>query len=360
MNVEADCVRQPAISVCVPLYNGAAFLEECLQAIVDQEFEDFEVLILDDCSSDDGPAIARRFVEGDKRFRFVANDRNLGLVGNWNECIRVATGRWIKFLFQDDVMDRRCLSTLIVAGEGGCGFVAAARKLIYEPPISAAAQAWYEQHAAIVAALYADRTYLARDDYIDAKLLHPTLNLVGEPSVTLIAKHLFARVGLFDPLLAHLCDSEMWTRIASNVGVDYVAKPLVSFRVHAGAASAKFAAQPFRGATLDVIVEAYKQLNDPPLDHFRHVATRLGKLEGVRELLSGTVNRAFDEIRNDRKSGDAAIKRRDLAHVLKRLMGARRAHAGHVVYRIRRLLGFRVGSSSRHDRSFGPQDTPLI
>ena len=66
----------PAISICIPTYNGKQYLPECINSIIAQTFGDFEVLICDDQSSDGTLDYARELAKGDKRFRFIANPRS--------------------------------------------------------------------------------------------------------------------------------------------------------------------------------------------------------------------------------------------------------------------------------------------
>ena len=73
---------RPAVSICIPTFNGAKYLRECVDSVLAQTHPDFEVLIVDDCSSDDSVAIAEDYARRDSRVRVSVNDRNLGLVGN--------------------------------------------------------------------------------------------------------------------------------------------------------------------------------------------------------------------------------------------------------------------------------------
>jgi glycosyltransferase involved in cell wall biosynthesis len=68
----------PRVSVCIPTYNGAAFLAETLDSAVTQTFDDFEVVIVDDCSTDESFAIAERFARSDPRVRAIRNAERAG------------------------------------------------------------------------------------------------------------------------------------------------------------------------------------------------------------------------------------------------------------------------------------------
>ena len=93
----------PKISVCIPTYNYAHYISFAVESILSQQFTDFELIIVDDCSKDNTEEIVSRFL-CDKRVSFEKNERNLGLVANWNKCLSKAKGEYIKFVFADDML----------------------------------------------------------------------------------------------------------------------------------------------------------------------------------------------------------------------------------------------------------------
>lgn len=100
---------RPLISVCVPIYNNSATLARCLRSIVDQD-GDFEILVVDDCSSDDSVAIAATMLRsGD---RLLSNESNLGQSQNHQRCLGLARGRYIQFVHCDDYLLPGALQTL--------------------------------------------------------------------------------------------------------------------------------------------------------------------------------------------------------------------------------------------------------
>ncbi len=91
----------PLVSIIVPIFNGANVVSETLESIRAQTFKDFEVIVVDDGSTDDGPAIVR-FREADSRFKLVSQ-ANAGLPIAHNNAILQARGEWIALLDHDDV-----------------------------------------------------------------------------------------------------------------------------------------------------------------------------------------------------------------------------------------------------------------
>lgn len=95
--------RTPLVSVGVPVYNGEDYLRQALDALLAQELEDFEVIVCDNASTDSTPEIAKEYVAGDPRFRYHRNQVNLGLSGNFNKAVELATGKYFKWAAHDDL-----------------------------------------------------------------------------------------------------------------------------------------------------------------------------------------------------------------------------------------------------------------
>lgn len=104
----------PEISVIVPAYNAGRFLDDCLTSVAKQEHSVFEVIIVDDGSTDNTGAIAARFAEGDKRFR-VIRQANKGVGAARNAGLEASKGGYILFLDADDTLLPGALKTLLEA-----------------------------------------------------------------------------------------------------------------------------------------------------------------------------------------------------------------------------------------------------
>src|SRR5437870_9918513 len=89
------------ISVCVPTYNRAPLLRECLASLVRQTYRDIEIIVSDNCSTDDTPAVMAECT--DPRLRYYRNDTNIGPYPNLNRCLELAKGDYVCILHDDDV-----------------------------------------------------------------------------------------------------------------------------------------------------------------------------------------------------------------------------------------------------------------
>src|SRR5262244_3089429 len=88
--------RRPTVSVCIPTYNRAKLLRQAIGSVLEQTFQDFEIIVYDNASTDDTAAVAESFSE--ERIRYFRNTRNLGHRENWKRCFRAARGDYIAAL----------------------------------------------------------------------------------------------------------------------------------------------------------------------------------------------------------------------------------------------------------------------
>ena len=104
----------PKISVIVPVYNVEKYLPACIDSILAQTFEDFDLILVDDGSPDQCGAICDRYAAQDKRIR-VVHQENRGLAGARNTGMDLAEGEYLTFIDSDDLVSRRYLECLVKA-----------------------------------------------------------------------------------------------------------------------------------------------------------------------------------------------------------------------------------------------------
>ncbi len=91
------------VSVITPAYNAAHFLEEAVKSVQNQTFSDWEMIIVDDCSTDETFSLAQRLAENDQRIKVLRNKKNSGVAATRNKAMDAATGEYIAFLDSDDL-----------------------------------------------------------------------------------------------------------------------------------------------------------------------------------------------------------------------------------------------------------------
>lgn len=105
------------VSVIMPLFNAQAYLPDALDCVIKQTYEEFELICINDCSSDDTEKILRRFQEKDSRIRILTNERRLGAGLSRNKGIEASKGKHIIFLDGDDIFDEQLLEKACAAME---------------------------------------------------------------------------------------------------------------------------------------------------------------------------------------------------------------------------------------------------
>jgi len=265
------------ISICVPTYNGGKYIEACLQSIYEQTYTDFEVIICDDCSNDDTLEIVNAFKGKDSRIKLFINENNLGLVGNWNRCIELASGEWIKFVFQDDLISNTCLEEMLAATNKDTQMVVCERDYFFEKNTGLKIRRMYYD----VPRMY---HFVGDKDvqYISAKKLCVLIrrcfpaNFIGEPSSIMFKKSVIDKIGLFNPKISQLCDLEYCLRVGIIDGFVYIPRILNSFRVHGSSTSQKNNSEKyFASIYSDRIIILYLMLFDSAYNNFRENCTKL-------------------------------------------------------------------------------------
>lgn len=105
------------ISVIVPIYNSAQYLDECLNSLINQQYTKFEIICVDDCGTDTSMEIAQRFARQDPRIKILYHASNLGLGPARNTGLEHAKGKYVFFLDSDDFLHPAALEQLYSTAE---------------------------------------------------------------------------------------------------------------------------------------------------------------------------------------------------------------------------------------------------
>ena len=116
-------MTSPLISICLPVFNAESTIERCLRNVLEPGIDEVEILVVDNDSTDRTASLAENLLEGKPAARVVRNGKNLGRVGNWNRCLELAEGRYVKFALANDVLFRGSLKVLLEVAEASPGTV---------------------------------------------------------------------------------------------------------------------------------------------------------------------------------------------------------------------------------------------
>jgi glycosyltransferase involved in cell wall biosynthesis len=270
----------PLVAVCVPTYNGARYLEDALASIAAQTVDDYEVVLVDDGSTDATLSVAERFRSQGLPLSIHRNGINQGPALNWNRCLELSEGRWVKFVFQDDLLAPTCLERMLDVAEGTSnGFVACERGVIYEDDIRPERRNGYEEHTrrSLLSGALRGRAELTAIEFATEALTDLDANFVGEPVAVMFDRRLVHRMGGFNPDLIQSVDFEYWLRIGSNVGMSYVPEALSTFRVHGRSTTVdNEKTRLFRMTIIDKLLVRAIVLRDPRFAAVRAAASQRG------------------------------------------------------------------------------------
>jgi alpha-1,3-rhamnosyltransferase len=219
-------VTQPLVSVAIPAYNHAAYIEACLASVCAQTYPELELVLIDDGSRDNTLEVARRFLESQReRFRRIVLERqeNQGVSAASNAVIQSCRGEWVHLLGSDDVLYPNKVERIQLAiAEWNCPDLALVhadadlidregrplipRRLAPRPAPGPDREAW--------------RALFLSDNFI----INPTVALRREA---------FLAVGGFDRRLA-LEDIDCWLRLSARFAIARVPEVLASYRKHPG------------------------------------------------------------------------------------------------------------------------------
>ncbi|CAG1016424.1 Putative glycosyltransferase EpsE [Anaerolineales bacterium] len=202
----------PKVTVLMPVFNGAAFLRQAIESILCQTYRDFELLIIDDGSTDDSSFIISSY--DDHRIRLFQNSGNLGLVASLNRGLDLARGSYFARMDCDDFslptrLEKQLRFMYANTDVGVCG-------------------TWYREfggHDRIT------RCPAQHEDIWCRSLFNPA---VGHPTV-MMRRSVIERVGLrYDETYCHGEDFDLWSRMLSTVKFANLEEVLLLYRVHPG------------------------------------------------------------------------------------------------------------------------------
>ena len=210
-------MKKVRVSVIVPCYNHADYLKMCLQSIFYQTFQDFEVIVVDDASTDHTPNIVKEF--SDSRLCYIRHKKNLGPASALNTGINLSKGDFIAIIGADDLMrsDNLGIKVDILSKHPNIGVVYSNAEIIDEDgTVIGLARKQISDGALFIEKPFARLIY---GNFITA-------------SAVVIRKSCFEKVGLFDSGLRYGEDWDMWLRLAYYYNFGYIDIPLVQYRLH--------------------------------------------------------------------------------------------------------------------------------
>jgi glycosyltransferase involved in cell wall biosynthesis len=224
-------MNKTKLSVCIPVYNGENYIEQTIDSVLSQSFTDFELIIVDNRSTDKTVARIQRY--NDARIRLIQNQSNIGLIPNWNKAIENATGEYIKILPADDYIYPECLkvqcSILDMDTEHKISMVCARRNIIDE-----------------TGKIIINRGFSRKEINISGfdainKNVRSGGNIIGEGASVMFRKKILEKTGVFNSDIFYVLDIDLWYKILLLGNLYALPQTLATFRVSNSSASVKIA-----------------------------------------------------------------------------------------------------------------------
>lgn len=205
----------PSVSIVLPVYNAGAFLRQAVQSTLDQTFRDFELIIVDDASTDGSADLIASF--HDPRIRSITHARNLGLVSSLNDGLAIARGRYIARMDADDVMKPERLRKQFDYLESNPGIALVAAFVDLIDPEGQVTGQWNTDRNTVTEA--------------EIRAMMPRTNCIAHPTV------LIRRAALgdlrYEPRMVEGEDWDLWLRLLSRgARIAKIPEVLLEYRKH--------------------------------------------------------------------------------------------------------------------------------
>jgi len=210
--------KVPQVSVCIPARNSAAYLPAAIESGLAQDFDDFELVLVDNASTDETQEIAAGYDDG--RFRTARFEESVGQAENWNRCLEIARGEYVILLHADDELLPGFLSRAVEVLDANedVGLVHCAVEQIDEK----GRRLWTKR-------LF-DADLVDRDDVLLRRLLLE--GCVIDPAGVLVRRGLYETIGGFTDRVVWGVDWHMLIRLSLERPVAYLSGPLARYRKH--------------------------------------------------------------------------------------------------------------------------------
>lgn len=224
INLVSGNVDRPFWSVMIPTYNGTKYLEKTLKSVLAQDpgVGEMQIEVVDDCSTKDDPEELVKII-GQGRVSFFRNPQNVGLLPNWDTCIRRANGHWVHILHQDDIVLPGFYDSLKKAAQTDLAVGAAFCRYMHMD----------EDGHWIDISLLERKTPGVLENWIEQIGIKQKIQFAS----IVVKRSTYEALGGFYPKAASAADWEMWKRIAAHYSIWYEPQPLACYRLHSNSES---------------------------------------------------------------------------------------------------------------------------
>jgi glycosyltransferase involved in cell wall biosynthesis len=249
------------ISVIIPNYNHEIYLVQRLESVFNQTIQDFEVILLDDCSTDDSLEILKKYSNNPKVSHCVFNEINSGnTFVQWNKGIALAKGEYIWIAESDDFCEVNFLEEVLKPLLADKEVVLSYCQSNKVNGANVIAGTWLEHTMVLDSELFKASFISDGDEYIERFLIYK--NVIPNASAVLFKKARFVEIGGVDKdkALKYNGDWTFYIRMISNSKIGFIADSLNSFRYHDKSVIATAGRTENTIALLNILLETRKKI----------------------------------------------------------------------------------------------------
>lgn len=200
------------ISIVLPIYNGEKYMRESIDSIISQTYQNWELLILDDCSSDNTSEIAKEYAAKDNRIQYYSNEENLRLPRNLNKGFSLAKGDFLTWTSDDNKYHPTAIERMHQALiENNTEFVFASCNIIDEN----------SRQIEFIMVNKMSRKRITGSNPVGACFMY--------------TRNVYETIGDYNPDLVFVEDFDYWQRICANFNFSIIEEILYDYRWHSGA-----------------------------------------------------------------------------------------------------------------------------
>jgi glycosyltransferase involved in cell wall biosynthesis len=216
----------PLVSVVTPVYNGEAYLAECIESVLKQTYSNWEYTIVDNCSKDGTRAIAEKYAQLDKRIKVHANETFLDIIANHNKAFSLISpqSKYCKQVSGDDWIFPECLAQMVAVAEAHPSV-----GILGSNQLSGGGDHWYLRTFGLP---YGTNAFSGRE--IGRKQLLGKLNVVGNPTSNMYRADLVRRTDAFFPNKSAEADVSAIYNCLRDCDFGFVHQVISYERVHPG------------------------------------------------------------------------------------------------------------------------------
>ena len=218
------------VSICIPTYNGEKHLKQTLESVLSQDYENIEIIVADDVSSDLTEEIVKSF--DDSRIKYFKNTKRLGLGENWNNVVSKASGEYIKLLCQDDILFDRAISAQVKAlQENPTASCCIGNTTVIDENGKQVMKRFRFKKAKLVnGKKFAKKSFIGR-------------NIYAEPANLMYRQRYFEILGGYDTSLKYTIDWDFAIQLSCLGNVYCIDAPIMSFRVNSTSETSRLYSQ---------------------------------------------------------------------------------------------------------------------